>query len=411
MDRQDITRNPDTWDWRETTPFSRCVVIGDQVFVSGQQTLSSSGAVLNEGYIAEQTRNVFENMKSSLEQLGLGLENLVRLNTYYVFDGADDEATKYWEDMTRVRLEYFPDPGPAATAVRIKGMPYAGQLIQIEGIALKDQAHASRTRIMPEGSWDWSIAVPLSQGWRVGDHVFVGGQISADEQGKSVHIGDLAAQTRNIYGFIGRVLSDAGSSFDDVVHVKVCFKHDSAEPDGQSFADKIMEVSEEYFGETGPVLTAFGVDLLYPGLDLEIDAMAIVASDRKPLSGRAGAGRYQPQRFVDGVSAAGEIYVGGQVALGVDDQAEAVGDIDAQARIVFERMAAVLANDGATLDDVIKLNLFIVGDDDDIADAFHVVSRVWHEMAPNAHPAMTPVRVHELARAGLLVQADCVAVK
>jgi len=411
MDRQDITRNPDTWDWRETTPFSRCVVIGDQVFVSGQQTLSSSGAVLNEGDIAEQTRNVFENMKSSLEQLGLGLENLVRLNTYYVFDGADDEATKYWEDMTRVRLEYFPDPGPAATAVRIKGMPYAGQLIQIEGIALKDQAHASRTRIMPEGSWDWSIAVPLSQGWRVGDHVFVGGQISADEQGKSVHIGDLAAQTRNIYGFIGRVLSDAGSSFDDVVHVKVCFKHDSAEPDGQSFADKIMEVSEEYFGETGPVLTAFGVDLLYPGLDLEIDAMAIVASDRKVLSGRAGDGRYQPQRFADGVSAAGEIYVGGQVALGVDDQAEAVGDIEAQTRTVFERMAAVLASDGATLDDVIKLNLFIVGDGDDIADAFHVVSRVWHEMAPNAHPAMTPVRVHELARAGLLVQADCVAVK
>lgn len=411
MARQDITSSPNDWGWRENTPFSRCVVVGDQVFISGQQTLNPDGGVLNDGNIAEQTRNVFENMKGSLEQLGLGLENLVRLNTYYVFDGADDEATKYWEDMTRVRLEYFPDPGPVATAVRIKGMPYAGQLIQIEGIALKDQAHASRQRIMPDGSWDWSIAVPLSQGWRVGDHVFVGGQISADEQGKSVHVGDLAAQTRNIYGFIGRVLSDAGSSFDDVVHVKVCFKHDSAEPDGQSFVDKIMEVSEEYFGASGPVMTAFGVDLLYPGLDLEIDAMAIQSADRKPLVGRAGVGRYQPQRFADGVSADGEIYVGGQVALGVGGEAEAVGDIEAQAQIVFERIAAVLASDNATLDDVVKLNVFIVGNGEDISDEFHAVSRIWGEMAPNARPAMTPVRVHELARSGLLVQADCVAMK
>ena len=65
---------------------------------------------------------------------------------------------------------------------RIKGMPYQGQLIQIEGIALAGDARRQRRRIMPEGSWDWSIPVPLSQGWRTGDRVFVGGQISADKQ-------------------------------------------------------------------------------------------------------------------------------------------------------------------------------------------------------------------------------------
>ena len=58
-----------------------------------------------------------------------------------------------------------------------------------------------------------------------------------------------------------------------------------------------------------------------------------------------------------------------------------------------------------------KLNLFFVADDASSAEAFHAVSAVWADMAPGAHPAMTPVRVHELVRDGLLVQADCIALK
>ena len=118
--------------------------------------------------------------------------------------------------MTRVRLEYFADPGPAATAVRIKGMPYKGQLIQIEGIAVKGVSFEKRERIMPPGSWDWSIPVPLSQGWKCLESIYVGGQISADKQGNPVHVGDVVPQTRAIYNFIDEVVKDSGSSLNDV---------------------------------------------------------------------------------------------------------------------------------------------------------------------------------------------------
>ena len=130
------------WNWRTTSPFSQAIEIGDQIFISGQQALTEGGELVAPNDIAGQTRCVFENMKAVLERAGLDLSDLVRLNTYYVFDGADEDATEYWEAMTRVRLEYFPDPGPAATAVRIKGMPYQGQLIQIEGIALRGAAQS-----------------------------------------------------------------------------------------------------------------------------------------------------------------------------------------------------------------------------------------------------------------------------
>ncbi len=400
------------WRWRGEPVFSNTVAAGDQGFISGQQTLDNSGVVLNPGDIAAQTRNVFENMKSSLVSLNMGLEDLVRLNTYYVFDGEDKDATAFWEDMTRVRLEYFPDPGPAATAVRARGMPYEGQLIQIEGVALKGESRSSRKRIMPAGSWDWSISVPLSQGWRIGNRIFVGGQISADKTGSPVHVGDLDAQTRNIYDYIGRVLSDAGASFADLTRVKICFKYESKDPNtGQAFVDRIMEVSKEYIKDTPPVITAFAVDLLYPGLDLEIDAMAIIDRDAKTLSAPEPTGRYQPPAFSDGVLADGEIYVGGQTSLGPDNSALFPEDFLAQAKEVFHRLNNVLAQADATLDNVVKLNLFIVADDADVEDRFHQACQIWAEICPDSHPAMTPVRVHELPKPGLLFQADCIAIK
>ena len=298
MTKEYKSATPTMWHWKQPVPFSQSVTAGDQVYISGQHTLDKNGVVLDSGDIAAQTRNVFENMKLSLEQAGLELSDLVRLNTYYVYEGSDEDATQYWEDMTRVRLEYFPNPGPAATAVRAKGMPYPGQLIQIEGIALRGESRTNRQRIMPEGSWDWSIAVPLSQGWKIGDRVFVGGQISADKTGASVHIGDLDAQTRNIYQYIETVLSEAGSSFKDVVHIKVCYKYDSKDPtSGKDFVDRIMEISEEYIDGPAPVLTAFAVDLLYPGLDLEIDAMALVDPDRQTITNTESISRYQPSVF------------------------------------------------------------------------------------------------------------------
>lgn len=411
MNRQHVYADADHWSWRQETPFAHSVVVGDQVFIGGQQSLDRDGIVVGSEDIAAQTRNVFENMKTCLARVGLDLSDLVRLNTYYVFDGDESEATEFWENMTRVRLEYFPDPGPAATAVRIKGMPYDGQLIQIEGVALRGASRANRVRIMPEGSWDWSIAVPLSQGWKVDERIFVGGQISADETGASVHVGDLDAQTRNIYKFIGTVLSDAGASFKDIVHLKICFKHSSQNASGKAFVDRIMDVTREFVETPGPVVTAFGVDLLYPGLDLEIDAMAIVDGSRAVVTCSGFGGRYQPAAFSDCVSAAGEVYVAGQTALGDDGAVLCPSDVAGQAKIIFERIARVLGETDVSLDDIVKLNLFIVGDGRDVENEFHVVSNVWSQLAPSAHPAMTPVRVHELARPGLLVQADCIALK
>ena len=187
-------------------------------------------------------------------------------------------------------------------------------------------------------------------------------------------------------------------------------KYDSKEPDGTPFLDRILDVTKAYFGDSGPAVTCFGVDLLYPGLDLEIDAMAFTRNQQRTSTETAQT-KVHDGFFADGVSAHGEIWIGGQVAQGPDGKVMAPGDIEEQARIVFGRLKEALAPSGATLDDVVKLNLFFASDGTDIGEEFHAALSVWAEMAPNSAPAMTPVRAYELSQPGLLIQADCVAAK
>ena len=56
-----------------------------------------------------------------------------------------------------------------------------------------------------------------SNGVRVGDLVFVAGQVALDRDGRLVGPGDVAAQTRQVFHNIAQVLEAAGSSISRVV--------------------------------------------------------------------------------------------------------------------------------------------------------------------------------------------------
>jgi 2-iminobutanoate/2-iminopropanoate deaminase len=126
------------WDWHVKTPFSQGWRIGPFIFLGGQLSAGADGSVVGLGDIETQTRNVFENIGRVLNEAGATWRNVVKLNTYYVFDGPDEDAQAFWEKMTKVRLQYIADPGPAATAVRVAGLMYDGFLIEADVIAYLD---------------------------------------------------------------------------------------------------------------------------------------------------------------------------------------------------------------------------------------------------------------------------------
>src|SRR3977135_4125299 len=60
-----------------------------------------------------------------------------------------------------------------------------------------------------------------THGWRVGNTVYVAGQLALDKDGKLVGPNDIAAQTRRVLENMRRILEAGGASLRDVVKVTV----------------------------------------------------------------------------------------------------------------------------------------------------------------------------------------------
>ena len=98
------------------------------------------------------------------------------------------------------------------------------------------------------------------------------------------------------------------------------------------------------------------------------------------------------------------IYVAGQVPWDAEGRTVARGDPAGQTRQVFENIRAVLAEAGATLEDVIKLTIFTA--DIRYRDA---VNQVRSEVFRPPYPASTQVAVAALVDTDWLVEIEAVA--
>ena len=138
MEKTRIMPEDHPWYWTMPVKFSQGWKVegGTYIWVGGQVSADRNGQVVAPGDIEQQTRNVFECIKKVLNEAGADMKDLVKLNTYYVFDGDESEAIGFWEKMTRVRMEYLANPGPAGTAVRVAGLAQPGLLIEVEGVAV-----------------------------------------------------------------------------------------------------------------------------------------------------------------------------------------------------------------------------------------------------------------------------------
>ncbi|MFK8328682.1 RidA family protein [Pseudomonas sp. BJa5] len=372
--------------------------LGQQVFVGGVLPVDAVGTLIGADDIEAQTHAVFRNLQAALAAAGLQMADLVRLNTYYVYEGEEAQATVFWEKMTRVRLLYFPDPGPAATAVRVQGTGVRGALIQLEAEALAVPA-LQRQRIMPEKSWDWSIPVPLSQGWRAGSQVWVGGQVSADRAGKAINLGDLPGQTRNVLEHIRHVLLDAGAQFSDLTQLKVCYLHDGDDEAAEARLQEILGVVRTTCGEPLPPVTAFGVNLLYEGLLLEIDATAQVEV-RHPQATAEGGNR----NWTAGV----QVQRAGSI-IQVAGQSVAAQGFEQACSEVLQRLVALLRAVGAGPGALAHLHVLVAADDAP-ERAMALFTRALHMCCGEDLPPFTLVRVNGLP-GGAPLQVDAIAVE
>jgi len=378
--------------------FPNAIRIGDTVYLSSQPIVP--GIVPAPPRIQEQTHTAFSDFVDLLEAVGLRMSDLVKLHTFYVYEGELTGATKYWEQMTEVRLKYFANPGPAGTALRVKGAPARERLIAIDGIA---RGNPSRQRIMPAHAWDWSMPTPLSQGWRVGPIVYAGGQISADRRGKTVAADDLTQQVVNTMEFLRHVLVDGGAGFEDIVSLKIGYQHRGDSRAARGVLDDTLRVVRPMLKPGQCTLTCLGVDLLYEGLQLEIDAMAVVGGRSDVLRVGIDRGFCGAAGFASALRAGGLVHIG---AIGAPEDAT----LEGQLRASLQRLDRTLHDAGVSSDDLVKLNVLFASNADTDASDYAAIYRVLAESLPTPGPVVTIVRAAGLPQEQQRVQLDGVAV-
>jgi enamine deaminase RidA (YjgF/YER057c/UK114 family) len=99
------------------------------------------------------------------------------------------------------------------------------------------------------------------------------------------------------------------------------------------------------------------------------------------------------------------LFVSGQVAWDEDGRVVCPGDGPGQARRVFDNLTAVLAAHGATLDDLVKITVFVTD-----LSWFAELSGLRETLFPADGPASTIVQVSALVQPELLIEVEAVAV-
>ncbi len=107
---------------------------------------------------------------------------------------------------------------------------------------------------------------------KVGDTIYVSGQVSHDDTGNIVGLGDMEAQMRQAYANINKVLAQYGATMDNIVE-ETLFVTDM----NTAFAAAVKCREEIYFGTPVVASTIVQIQrLAFPELMIEIKCVAKV---------------------------------------------------------------------------------------------------------------------------------------
>lgn len=129
----DIEKNPEVEyypaETMRTVPFSAAVRVGKMLYLSGQIGIDDTGKVVSGG-IAAETRQVMENIRTTLARCGSSLDRVIKV-TVMLADMSE------WMDMNTVYVSYFQEHLPARSSMGTTGLAL-GARVEIECIAILD---------------------------------------------------------------------------------------------------------------------------------------------------------------------------------------------------------------------------------------------------------------------------------
>lgn len=117
--------------WEREVAYCRALRAGDRIWVTGTAPLADDGTVVAPGDGYRQARRCLEIIRVSLEELGAGLDSIVRTRMLTT----DIER---WEEYGRAHREAFEEHPPTTTLVEVRRLIEPEMLIEIEADALAE---------------------------------------------------------------------------------------------------------------------------------------------------------------------------------------------------------------------------------------------------------------------------------
>jgi reactive intermediate/imine deaminase len=114
---------------------------------------------------------------------------------------------------------------------------------------------------------EWTPRGPFSLGTKVGNMVFIAGQISQDNNGKAIGPGDVKHQTKVVIEKMRLILAQANMTLDDVVSTTVYLQNLS------DYAGMNV-IYSDFFKHDFPARATVRADLAGEGLLVEISGIA-----------------------------------------------------------------------------------------------------------------------------------------
>jgi 2-iminobutanoate/2-iminopropanoate deaminase len=109
-------------------PYSQAIRVDGFIFVSGQIPLDPVTGVVVPGDIADQTRQVMNNLAAILESAGSGLAKIVKTTVFLA-------NLDHFPRFNQVYGEFLGEAKPARATVQVSRLPKEA-LLQVDAIAL-----------------------------------------------------------------------------------------------------------------------------------------------------------------------------------------------------------------------------------------------------------------------------------
>ncbi len=109
-------------------PYSTAVIAGDTVYLSGMLPLDPAANKIVEGGIEAQAVRAFENIRVVLQEMGLGMENVVKVSVFMT-------DLKDFAAVNAIYKDCFGPDYPARSCVQVAALPMGAQ-IEVEVTAM-----------------------------------------------------------------------------------------------------------------------------------------------------------------------------------------------------------------------------------------------------------------------------------